>query len=268
MLKRAEGHAGRVRHGDRHARAARDHRAEHRLPDGRRQRVLLRLREEHPADGSRSSARTQSTRLLNFRRGGYDVYTTLDLDLQNAAESAIGAERAADLSRLGRRRRDLERAGRHRPGARHGAEPHVQPGPGGAADRPAVHEHQLQHRLSATAARAASSPGPRTRCSRSREWLKEGHGLSERVDSKPKSQLGRLPGQLPRARTTRATGTRATTPTSPAATTARSNRRSARSTPASSAWRSSSTSAASGRPPRLSACIAPTAIRSCRVPRR
>ena len=26
------------------------------------------------------------TRMLNFRRGGYDVYTTLDLDLQNAAE--------------------------------------------------------------------------------------------------------------------------------------------------------------------------------------
>ena len=32
----------------------------------------------------------ESTRLLNFRRGGYDVYTTLDLDLQNAAETAIG----------------------------------------------------------------------------------------------------------------------------------------------------------------------------------
>jgi membrane peptidoglycan carboxypeptidase len=30
------------------------------------------------------------TRFLNFRRGGYDVYTTLDLDLQNAAETAIG----------------------------------------------------------------------------------------------------------------------------------------------------------------------------------
>ena len=41
------------------------------------------------------------TRMLNFRRGGYDVYTTLDLDLQSAAESAIGAERAADVSRAG-----------------------------------------------------------------------------------------------------------------------------------------------------------------------
>jgi membrane peptidoglycan carboxypeptidase len=66
----------------------RHHRAQHRLPDGRRQRVLLRLREEHPADRCRVR-RDESTRLLNFRRGGYDVYTTLDLDLQNAAESAI-----------------------------------------------------------------------------------------------------------------------------------------------------------------------------------
>ncbi len=31
------------------------------------------------------------TRLLNFRRGGYDVYTTLDLDLQKAANEAIAA---------------------------------------------------------------------------------------------------------------------------------------------------------------------------------
>ncbi|WP_188742980.1 transglycosylase domain-containing protein [Agromyces bauzanensis] len=30
------------------------------------------------------------TRMLNFRRGGYQIYTTLDLDLQNAAETAIG----------------------------------------------------------------------------------------------------------------------------------------------------------------------------------
>ncbi len=29
------------------------------------------------------------TRMRNFRRGGYDVYTTLDLDLQNAAETAV-----------------------------------------------------------------------------------------------------------------------------------------------------------------------------------
>lgn len=33
----------------------------------------------------------EATRLLNFRRGGYDVYTTLDLDLQGAAERAIAA---------------------------------------------------------------------------------------------------------------------------------------------------------------------------------
>ncbi|MEB0014698.1 hypothetical protein QN416_24170, partial [Glaciimonas sp. Cout2] len=29
------------------------------------------------------------TRLLNFRRGGYNVYTTIDLDLQNAAEATM-----------------------------------------------------------------------------------------------------------------------------------------------------------------------------------
>ena len=29
------------------------------------------------------------TRMLNFRRGGYEVYTTLDLDMQNAAEQSI-----------------------------------------------------------------------------------------------------------------------------------------------------------------------------------
>ena len=32
----------------------------------------------------------EETRMMNFRRGGYDVYTTIDLDLQNAAETAIG----------------------------------------------------------------------------------------------------------------------------------------------------------------------------------
>jgi membrane peptidoglycan carboxypeptidase len=31
----------------------------------------------------------EQERMLNFRRGGYEVYTTLDLDLQNAAETAI-----------------------------------------------------------------------------------------------------------------------------------------------------------------------------------
>ena len=31
------------------------------------------------------------TRMLNFRRGGYDVYTTLDLDLQGAAVNALNA---------------------------------------------------------------------------------------------------------------------------------------------------------------------------------
>ena len=31
----------------------------------------------------------EDTRMLNFRRGGYDVYTTLDLDLQIAAETTL-----------------------------------------------------------------------------------------------------------------------------------------------------------------------------------
>ena len=162
----AEDHAGGVRHGDRHARAARDHRAQHRLPDGRRQRVLLRLREEHPADRFR------------LRRGRVDPPAQLPPRRLRRVHDARPRpaergrerhrpERAADLPRLGRRRRDLERAGRHRPGARHGPEPHVQPGPGGAAGRTAVHEHQLQHRLRLRRLPRLPARAPRTRCSRS-----------------------------------------------------------------------------------------------------
>ncbi|WP_206215831.1 hypothetical protein, partial [Pseudomonas viridiflava] len=34
----------------------------------------------------------EDTRWTNFRRGGLDVYTTLDVDLQNAAVAAVNAQ--------------------------------------------------------------------------------------------------------------------------------------------------------------------------------
>ncbi len=208
------------------------------------------------------------TRMLNFRRGGYDVYTSLDMDLQAAADRAIARERADDLPRLGRRGSDLERAGRHRAGARDGAEQGLQPRPAGAAEGSAVHEHQLQHRL--RAGRVERIPagidvqGVHARAMAERRPLAQ---RARRLGGEV--ELGHLPRQLPGRLEHQRRGLE------PQERCERvrwqllgaGSRRSGRSTPDSSAWRRSSTSAASERPRKRSGCTVRTATRSSRARR-
>ena len=87
------------------------------------------------------------TRMLNFRRGGYDVYTTLDLDLQSAAESAIaqnvpqtypGWDVGGVISSVQVGTGRVLAMAQNSTTARTRAVLH---------DGSAVHEHQLQHRL-------------------------------------------------------------------------------------------------------------------------
>ena len=108
------------------------------------------------------------TRMLNFRRGGYDVYTSLDMDLQAAADRAMRENVPHDLPRLGRRGSDLERAGRHWAGARHGAEQDLQPRPARAAEGTRSTRASTTTPTTRRAGRADSSRDRRTRSSRSR----------------------------------------------------------------------------------------------------
>ena len=126
------------------------------------------------------------------------MYTTLDLDLQNAAESAIG-----------------QNVPQTYPGWDVGAViSSVQVGTGRVLAMAQNRTYSQDPAVLQTGPQFTSinyntdfdyggsrgfQPGSSYKVFTLAEWLKEGHGLSERVDSQPKSQLGHLPGQLPRA---------------------------------------------------------------------
>lgn len=129
------------------------------------------------------------TRMMNFRRGGYDVYTTLDLDLQDAAQRAIAENVPSTF-----------------PGWDLGAViSSVQVGTGRVlamaqnktySQDPAVLALGPQYtsiNYNTDYAYGGSSgfqPGSSYKVFTLAEWLVEGHGLGERVDSKPKSNWG------------------------------------------------------------------------------
>lgn len=128
-------------------------------------------------------------RMMNFRRGGYDVYTTLDLDLQNAAEAAIG-QNVPQLY----------------PGWDVGGViSSVQVGTGRVLAMAQNRTYSQDPAVLQSGAQFTSinyntdfdyggsrgfQPGSSYKVFTLAEWLQEGHGLSERVDSRPKSNWG------------------------------------------------------------------------------
>ncbi|MRG58750.1 penicillin-binding protein [Agromyces sp. CFH 90414] len=128
-------------------------------------------------------------RMLNFRRGGYQIYTTLDLDLQAAAERAIA-----------------ENVPQTYPGWDvGGVVSSVQVGTGRVlamaqnksySQDPAVVNGQPQYtgiNYNTDYDYGGSSgfqPGSSYKVFTLAQWLNEGHGLSERVDSRRKSNWG------------------------------------------------------------------------------
>ena len=163
-----------------------------------RRRLLLRLRdahrEERPAFGDDRGPRWQ-----NFQTGGYQIYTTLDLDLQTAAMNSMN-----DYMPQTYRQLDL--------GA---ALVTVQPGTGQILamvqnkDFTTIPEvtrrtrrlgHQLQHRLRLR--RLDRFPvGSTYKIFTLAEWLKTGHSLNERGQRKRAARfnLAQLQEQLRRA---------------------------------------------------------------------
>ncbi|WP_160329715.1 transglycosylase domain-containing protein [Microterricola viridarii] len=130
-----------------------------------------------------------ATRMLNFRRGGYNVYTSLDLDLQDAATNAIAANVPQSY-----------------PGWDVGAVvSSVQVGTGRVLAM--VQNKQYSQDPAVTAnnpdytainyntdydqgGSGGFQPGSGYKVFTLAEWLKEGHSLNERVDSKPKANWG------------------------------------------------------------------------------
>ncbi|WP_210481442.1 transglycosylase domain-containing protein [Naasia sp. SYSU D00948] len=131
----------------------------------------------------------EETRWRNFVRAGYDVYTTLDMELQNAAFSAISdtVPKSWDGVNIG------------------GVAVTVQPGTGRIlamaqnkdySDDPAV----LQNNPNATAVNyntdreyggsSGFQPGSTYKVFTLLEWLKQGHGLNEAVDARRRDNWG------------------------------------------------------------------------------
>ena len=129
------------------------------------------------------------TRMLNFRRGGYEVYTTLDLDLQSAAENAIA-----------------QNVPQTYPGWDVGGViSSVQVGTGRVLAMAQNRTYSQDPAVLSTGPQFTSinyntdydyggssgfQPGSSYKVFTLAEWLKTGHGLADRVDSRPKSNWG------------------------------------------------------------------------------
>ncbi|MGO4102392.1 transglycosylase domain-containing protein [Leifsonia sp. YAF41] len=129
------------------------------------------------------------TRMMNFRRGGYNVYTTLDLDLQGAAVAALRAN--VPMTYPGW---DVG-----------GVVTSVQVGTGRVLDMAQNKIYSQDPAVLSTGADYTSinyntdfdyggssgfQPGSTYKIFTLGEWLKEGHSLNERVDSRVKANWG------------------------------------------------------------------------------
>ncbi|MFT2817036.1 transglycosylase domain-containing protein [Leifsonia sp. A12D58] len=131
----------------------------------------------------------EDTRMLNFRRGGYDVYTTLDLELQVAAENTLreNVPQTYDDWDVGSVISSVQ-VGTGRVLAMAQNKEYTQD--------PAVAESGAQYtsiNYNTDINQGGSSgfqPGSTYKVFTLAEWLKEGHSLNERVDSKRKSDWG------------------------------------------------------------------------------
>lgn len=130
-----------------------------------------------------------ASRMMNFRRGGYQIYTTLDRDLQIAAATTMAANVPASYPGW-----DVG-----------GVIASVQVGTGRVlamvqntqySQDPAVLEQHPEYtsiNYNTDYEQGGSSgfqPGSTYKVFTLAEWLREGHALSETVDSKPKANWG------------------------------------------------------------------------------
>lgn len=130
-----------------------------------------------------------ATRMLNFRRGGYDVYTTLDLDVQNAAVTTMNQQVPKVYA-----------------GGDVGAIiTSVQVGTGRVLAMTQNKDYSQDPAVQATGANytginyatdyaeggsSGFQPGSTYKVFTLAEWLKEDHSLNERVDSRRKAKWG------------------------------------------------------------------------------
>jgi membrane peptidoglycan carboxypeptidase len=130
-----------------------------------------------------------ATRMLNFRRGGYDVYTTLDLEVQNAAVTTMNQQVPKVYA-----------------GGDVGAViTSVQVGTGRVLAMTQNKDYSQDPAVQATGANytginyatdfaqggsSGFQPGSTYKVFTLAEWLKEGHSLNERVDSRRKANWG------------------------------------------------------------------------------
>lgn len=130
-----------------------------------------------------------ATRFLNFRRGGYDVYTTLDLDLQLAAERAIaenvpstypGWDVGGVISSV---QVGTGRVLAMAQNKSYSQDPNVV---AGRADYTGIN-YNTDYDYGGS---SGFQPGSSYKVFTLAEWLTEGHGLNERTDSRLRSNWG------------------------------------------------------------------------------
>jgi len=129
------------------------------------------------------------TRMLNFRRGGYDVYTTLDVDLQGAAVRAIAENVPMTYPGwdLGGVIVSVEvGTGRVLAMAQN---KHYSQDPAVLASGPEYTSINYNTDFDQGGS-SGFQPGSTYKVFTLARWLQEGHGLSERVDSRPRSNWG------------------------------------------------------------------------------
>jgi membrane peptidoglycan carboxypeptidase len=128
----------------------------------------------------------RDTRMLNFRRGGYEIYTTLDLDMQAASERAIREQVPMTASwDVGAVATSVQvGTGRVIAMAQNKiyTQEEVTPGP----EYTGVNYNTNFDEGGST----GFQPGSTYKVFTLAEWLKEGHALGERVDSSLKSNWG------------------------------------------------------------------------------
>ena len=133
--------------------------------------------------------KNQDSRQLNFRRGGYSVYTSLDLDLQNAAVATLAANVPATYPGW-----DVG-----------GVVTSVEVGTGRVLAMAQNKDYSQDPAVQSTGANYTAinyntdfgqggssgfQPGSTYKVFTLGEWLAEGHSLNERVDSRRKSDWG------------------------------------------------------------------------------
>ncbi len=129
------------------------------------------------------------TRMMNFRRGGYDVYTTLDLDLQGAATAALAANVPETYPNwdVGAVVTSVQ-VGTGRVLAMVQNKKYTQdPAVAGTDPSYTAINYSTDYDQGGS---SGFQPGSGYKVFTLAEWLKEGHSLNERVDSKPKANWG------------------------------------------------------------------------------